>query len=1182
MKILGVKFKNINSLAGEWEIRFDRSPISDAGLFAIVGPNGSGKSSILDAITLGLYGETARLRSPDAGILNLQEKESFAEVTFSVMDHRYCSRWSVQKSGEKPEPPEMSLFSLNGEKTLLESRSIPVRNRISELTGLDFKRFCRSILLAQGEFSAFLNALENERAEILEKIIGPEMLQELEASIRTRAELETERLHRLKEDAAAFQTPDRAQEDELRQSMEQSREDIREIDRDLETLRYLETWLERMEREPMAEKNAAEDLRAAEARYAEARKSLEHLEEARPAGLYRETLTQVDALNVRADGVEGELQQREDQIPDREKQLRELEERLSGIRIELEAAREQLAARSGVFQETAALDRDISVMGERFLKTVSRLEAITREQRDTSRMRSELEEKQRGLDGSIQELQQWIEAYAGEENLEAEIPAMESLLAQFTSIRQEMEKNKSMRGDALKAEGRAAKVLRHAEAAVQKARNKADRLRDRKTDRDERLLAVYGGKTEAGLRTGIDLGIKKLAACKALVRIGRKGAAFRNVRDEMSENRSRTEALTQSISTEQSRLKALEGQIRQRDTIRRFDPDRGSLQPGEPCPLCGASAHPFLENGGFDFTELDRIVREREERIRAQQIELETLQTQDKTLRVREKSLEELQQEWDRQCDAAGEAWDFGDTSPPSESVRTIRKEIRSARSKIRSAWWSAWRAKWTERSLVRKLEKLSKRENLLALARDEHETRQKALAQIDDDLSRLGENEGLVRTDLSSRLQLWQETLPEPGGESSPVERLKERSEVFRRKRRERTAAADELQLIQTQRQSFSEVLQRLDDEMQHLSEESETIQRQMNAIKTDREARFGTLDPGNERQALESQVEDLNAKEQSLSSEVDAIRHGLAAEQEALERLREKARQIRNEADSAERTLMDQSRAAGFDSLNDIRDKLSILQSEQEVMSRLADSEEALTAAREALEALQPKHTTQDSLNTVRWKISDAIKRQKDLEKDIDGSEHTLEQNLQAMRAYRELLQAIAVQEKAYAEAMEANRSIEGQGEARGKLRQLLLKQLMEETNRHLTALSSGRYALRPAGENILGLHIEDTLQARALRSVKTLSGGESFLVSLCLALGLSDMASRNRKIESLFLDEGFGVLDDEMLYKVMSALKGLQANGKTVGIVSHVKRLAEEIPTQIRLEKGPDGSSRITVVA
>ncbi|MCX5883528.1 MAG: hypothetical protein NTU74_17555, partial [Deltaproteobacteria bacterium] len=596
-------------------------------------------------------------------------------------------------------------------------------------------------------------------------------------------------------------------------------------------------------------------------------------------------------------------------------------------------------------------------------------------------------------------------------------------------------------------------------------------------------------------------------------------------------------------------------------------------------------AHPFLENGGIDFTELDRIVREREEKIRAQQIELESLQSKDLALRIRDKAMETLQQEWVRQCAVAGEAWDFGDTDSPSESIRAIRKEIRNARSRIRSAWWYAWRAKWTDRSLGRKLEKLSKRESLLEVVRVQHETHQKMLAQIDDDLKRLDENEGAVRSALSGHLQGWQESLPDPGGESFPVERLKERSEMYRRKCREQTAAADELQLLQTRQQSFSEVLQRLEHELQHLSAESETIQSQLNALKADRHARFGTLDPASERQKLESEVEGLNTKEKSLTTEADILRLNLAVDREALQLLRDQAQQARKEADAAEQDILGRSSNAGFGSIRDIRDGLSILQGEQEVMSRLAGTENALAAASdalEAIEALRPKYTTQDSLDTVHWKISDAIKRQKGLEQDIDGCEHTLEQQRQAEQEYRELLQAIAVQEKVYAEAMVAQRSVEGQGEAGGKLQQLLLEQLMEETNRHLTALSSGRYALRPAGENVLGLHIEDSFQARALRSVKTLSGGESFLVSLCLALGLSDMAGQHRKIESLFLDEGFGALDEEMLYKVMSALKGLRANGKTVGIVSHVKRLAEEIPTQIRLEKEPGGSSRITIVA
>ncbi|MBI5592371.1 MAG: AAA family ATPase [Deltaproteobacteria bacterium] len=1182
MKILGVNFKNINSLTGAWEIRFDRSPISDTGLFAIVGPNGSGKSSILDAITLGLYGETARLGSPETGIQNLSEKESYAEVTFSVMDHRYCSRWSVQKTGDNPEPPEMSLFALNGGKTLLESRTIPVRNRIAELTGLDFKRFCRSILLAQGEFSAFLDALENERADILEKIIGPEMLQDLEKSIRTRADIESERLHQLKEEAAGFQTPGRAHMDEIRLSMEQAREDSREIDRTLETLRDLEAWLERMEQEPMAEQDAVEALRMAETRFTEARQSLQQLELARPAERYKKALARGETLKARAEEIQREGLRLEAQVPAREERIGELEKRLSGIRTELDAARERLAARNGVFIEAATLDREIVATGERFLKTVSRLEAISREQRDTSLKQSELEERTKDLDGRIQDLLQWIEAHAGEKNLEAEIPAMESLLTRFTAIRQQMEKYENTRSDAFKADRRAARALGHAETAVQKAQSKADLLKDRKTDRDARLQAVFGGETQDSLKAGIDHGIKKLAVCKALIRIGRKADAFGNVRDELPENNSRMEALTESISMEQSRLQALEGQIRQRDTIRRFDPDRGLLQPEEPCPLCGASIHPFLDNGGIDFTELDHIVREREDKIRTLRIELESLQTQDMALRSRIKALEELQQEWAGQCAVAGEAWDFGDINSPSESIRIVRKEIRSARSRMRTAWWHLWRAKWTDRGLERKLEKLSKREKLLELARDEHETRQKSLAQINGDMDRLGENADSVRSELSGHLQRWQEPLPDPGSENLPVERLRERSEMYSLKRRERTAAADELRLLQIQRQTFSGVLQRLQEEAQPLSTESEAIQTRLNTLKADRKARYGILDPTRERQTLESEVAAINAEEQSLTREVDALRQGMAADRKAFQQLADQALQTRKEADDAERDLLEQSSAAGFLSLNDIRDGLAILQGEQEVMSRLAGAERALTASREALEALRPKHTTQDSLDTVRWKISDAIRRQKTLEQDIDGCERALEQQQQAQQEYRELLQAIAVQEKAYAEAMEVRQSVEGQGEAGGKLQQLLLKQLMEETNRHLTALSSGRYSLRPSRENVLGLYIEDALQARALRSVKTLSGGETFLVSLCLALGLSDMAGQHRNIESLFLDEGFGALDDEMLYKVMSALKSLRASGKTVGIVSHVKRLAEEIPTQIRLEKGQDGSTRITIVA
>ena len=111
---------------------------------------------------------------------------------------------------------------------------------------------------------------------------------------------------------------------------------------------------------------------------------------------------------------------------------------------------------------------------------------------------------------------------------------------------------------------------------------------------------------------------------------------------------------------------------------------------------------------------------------------------------------------------------------------------------------------------------------------------------------------------------------------------------------------------------------------------------------------------------------------------------------------------------------------------------------------------------------------------------------------------------------------------------------------------------------------------------------MEIEDVLQQKSRRSVNTLSGGESFLVSLSMALGLSDMSGNGRKIQSLFVDEGFGCLDDETLYKVLSTLKDLKNDGKMVGVISHVKKLEDEISTKIRLTRMPGGVSRLDVVA
>jgi exonuclease SbcC len=131
------------------------------------------------------------------------------------------------------------------------------------------------------------------------------------------------------------------------------------------------------------------------------------------------------------------------------------------------------------------------------------------------------------------------------------------------------------------------------------------------------------------------------------------------------------------------------------------------------------------------------------------------------------------------------------------------------------------------------------------------------------------------------------------------------------------------------------------------------------------------------------------------------------------------------------------------------------------------------------------------------------------------------------------------------------------------------LTLDNLVWLANNQLNRLH-GRYLLKRKASEALELEVVDTWQADAVRDTRTLSGGESFLVSLALALALSDLVSHKTRIDSLFLDEGFGTLDSETLDTALDALDALNATGKTIGVISHVEAMKERIPVQIKVRK------------
>ncbi|MCK9393108.1 MAG: hypothetical protein M0Q01_16245, partial [Syntrophales bacterium] len=247
-------------------------------------------------------------------------------------------------------------------------------------------------------------------------------------------------------------------------------------------------------------------------------------------------------------------------------------------------------------------------------------------------------------------------------------------------------------------------------------------------------------------------------------------------------------------------------------------------------------------------------------------------------------------------------------------------------------------------------------------------------------------------------------------------------------------------------------------------------------------------------------------------------------------------------------------------------------LIREKTELDTRQRDKAAALAAARE-------KRLTEQPLATLRENISSCDGNLKQIGLEIGGMIKTLQDNESMKKKQQERLQQLDAQKK---ECLRWDTLHQLIGSADGKkfrnfAQGLTFEMMISHANRQLRKMTD-RYLLLRDVVQPLELNVIDNYQAGEIRSTKNLSGGESFLVSLALALGLSQMASRNVRVDSLFLDEGFGTLDEDALETALETLASLRRDGKLIGVISHVAALKDRISAQIQVIPETGGRSRI----
>ncbi len=1197
MKILSIRIKNLASLAGEHFIDFESEPLANAGLIAIIGKTGAGKSTILDAMCLALFNQVPRLKGSDGKLVDVDGSEllsnspltvlrrgtghGFAELCFVAQDQKhYLARWEIKRAREnaagKLQNVQRSLTCLT-DSVVIADKTKAVETHIQHITQLSFEQFTRAVLLAQSEVTAFLKARDNERGALLEYLTNSNIFAKIgEIAFRKTADIEKERkkledvlghIDILSDEAIA----------ELNQQFTIANIEYKKLETEKIDLSKQQLWFEehqKLENQISDKQKNYDHQFFIQQQLAPERQKLSRLE---VFSSIRPTVFQQAQLVKAQQQLTPDIQQLQNSFDVVAKQFYNEEQHYKKANTELKVLQDFEFTHADALKQVRSCIQERDFIGAEFNKLKTRCIELDAQQQPLNVQKQNIEldisrllDQQKAIQKQLSETEKF---HPLDQSIHAHIQQLQQFITQYQTIEQSL-------GDMTQAQSKCAEDQR-----------KLDQLQTEfgsVTQIEQQLVKL---NTERELKISqlnqLDLAQQKLKQYFELhADLSNHQTKLQTFSSQVHElNQASTQAKKAFEMAKNERIQLQEILQKQRllhaENIEQL---RNNLVADEPCLVCGSTSHPYKNDEShvskalFELQqqqEQHAIQKEQENFQRWQIAQQQATKAQSELDQLRNSIQNNLEKLEIQQNEIAQQFSNVQIQINFEQSAHDIEKQVLEALTQFKNEKQAMEDQLTTLNQVLKDQHTLAQQIQSIQYQLNNAQNLQQHVQHVVACLCEAEKQQWTIQTTAQAKVVLT--ALSNRAQHLTSLDKLAKDQDNLHQT----------LTLVSTNQNNLAKLI----SETTEARDQAYARGQQNTQIATQLIQQMTDLTEVKPHEWLLQHDADRQQKQQVYQQQkqsFERLRIDFEKQQSDLKQLTSRQAEHQKTIDQLNVEIENWLKAHQDFTTQDLTDLVQISSAqEQEIRSQLQNAERLLNESTSALKTLQEQQTAHldqqpnIELNVLTQQIKDnleALMAQSEvLDKfKVDLARH--QDNLDKQAKFANQIQAIQQQEHRWGK-------ISGLiGDAKGKdfrdyAQQYNLDILLEHANQQLVMLSQ-RYTLKRL-ENSLSLAIVDHDMDGETRSVSSLSGGESFLTALALSLAIANMASGSMKIESLFIDEGFGTLDASSLYMVMNTLDQLQNQGRKVVLISHIQDMHERIPVQIQVKPLGAGASTIQVV-